>query len=414
VLRNIGSIVLRHSRALRPARAAKLHVAAMAAAPSERRAFAALVEDFERENPGIEVELLQLRGDGHRASARDWLRQGAFDVVSGFGGAELQALATEGLVAPLDGLWAENGLADQFSDPAQATVTVDRRPYGVPFSIAPWQFYYRRSLFRRLGLTPPGNWAEFRRAISVLQGARLTPIALGARDLWPIGAWSDYLNLRLHGAEFHNRLLIGAVAPDDPRIPEIFEFWSELRPAFSADAAALRLDQAAAEVAGGNAGMVLLGGFAAPLFWEEMRDDLATFPFPRMRATVARAEDAPTDILLLSARAANRDAALRFLAYAARPGVQRAFNDPLGRLSPNRTAGHLAHPLVRAQADLLASADDVVQFFNLDMLPHAAPQGLAVLRRFLADGDVRAAVAGLNAAVRLPAVAAAAAAAAAE
>lgn len=44
-----------------------------------------------------------------------------------------------------------------------------------------------------------------------LKNAGITPITIGAANKWTSAAWFDYLNLRINGLDYHQRLLQGEI-----------------------------------------------------------------------------------------------------------------------------------------------------------------------------------------------------------
>ncbi|MCQ4384250.1 extracellular solute-binding protein, partial [Clostridioides difficile] len=64
----------------------------------------------------------------------------------------------------------------------------------------------------------PADWAQFLDACRKLKAAGIAPIAVAARDAWTLAAWFDYLDLRINGYAFHQKLMAGDVAYTDPRV----------------------------------------------------------------------------------------------------------------------------------------------------------------------------------------------------
>ncbi|HYE01245.1 MAG TPA: extracellular solute-binding protein [Alphaproteobacteria bacterium] len=397
MIRSLGGTLSRLGRGLRRRGGDRLDIAAMVTVPSERAAFEGLVAAFERAHPAVEVHLLLLHEDLYKASVGDWLRRGDFDILTGLAGSALTERAQAGLLAPLDGLWQERGLDAAFG-PAAEAVRWRGRPWALPLSLTGWQFYYRRSVFAGLGLSPPQDWDGLLAVLERLGGAGLTPLALGLRERWPVGAWFDSLDLRVNGLA-HHRALAGGGAPfDGPRVRTVLEHWNALRGTWGPDPLRLRLDQSVAELCSGGAGLAFLGSFAATMVWPELRGDIGCFPFPAIDPAAGRAEPAVCDVLVQPAAAAHPQAARRFLAFAARPEVQARYGAAQRKLCPHRAAPPPDDPLLQAQAAALAAAEGLTPTIDLALPPAVGAGVVEALLGFVSGGDIDVTTAALQAA----------------
>lgn len=95
-------------------------------------------------------------------------------------------------------------LTDKLSDTVKTTMkaaleanTVHGKIYGVPQSVLPGGLWYSKDLFAKAGITKtPETWNEFKDVIAKLKAAKITPIALGAKDAWPAAHWWYWFALR--------------------------------------------------------------------------------------------------------------------------------------------------------------------------------------------------------------------------
>ncbi len=68
-------------------------------------------------------------------------------------------------------------------------------------------FWYNKSLFKKLDLSPPDNWEQFEHVCEKLKHTGITPVYLGNKDLWPAGNVMGHLVSRIVGeTEYHNAL----------------------------------------------------------------------------------------------------------------------------------------------------------------------------------------------------------------
>ena len=124
-------------------------------------------------------------------------------------------------------VWTDNGL-DQSLKSAAASMTIDGKKWGVPYTYYQWGIYFRQDIFDKLGIAVPTNWEELIAASAKLKENGVTPFAIGSKALWPTGGWFDYMNLRVNGYEFHMDLTSGKVPYTDPRVKAVFDKWAEL------------------------------------------------------------------------------------------------------------------------------------------------------------------------------------------
>jgi multiple sugar transport system substrate-binding protein len=345
------------------------------------------VRVMERYRPdGLPVRSVELEQARYKAQFEDQLRERpAPDVMFWFGGERLREAVRQGLLAPLDALAERDGWSRRFTRAALDAVRVDGSLYALPLSTYAWGLYYRRSLWRRLQLQPPATWDEWLQQNDALRAARVAPLTVGAEDSWTLGAWFDYLNLRLHGKDFHQGLLAGRHSWQDRRIRAVLEHWQELwlRGDFQSGCERLGWRQVLPYVSRGASGMVLMGGFVALQFPAGVRADLGFVPFPRLRPRAPLVENAPLDVLVQPSHARHPRAAQAFLRHMAQPSVQAALNHGMGLLTPQHGLDPGDDPLQRDAAALLSQASASMQYFDRDSATAFSGPALSLLRDFV-------------------------------
>ena len=119
------------------------------------------------------------------------------DIFSGWGGAALGNYVDSGLVKDLTDAMATDGWKDSFLAGPLALYTLGDRIYGVPIRAGAWGLWYDSSLFTEAGISGcPATWSDLLADVDALKSAGITPIALGAKDLWPTGGWWQYMAIR--------------------------------------------------------------------------------------------------------------------------------------------------------------------------------------------------------------------------
>ncbi|NKI44196.1 extracellular solute-binding protein [Streptomyces physcomitrii] len=131
-------------------------------ATNEQPAYEALVKDFEKANPGIKVDYVNVPFDK---------AQNKFDTAAGSKGAPdvlraevgwTPAFAKKSYLLPLDGTEALSEKS-AFRQNLVKQAQFDGKTYGVPLVTDTLAFVYNKALFEKAGITePPATWAELR------------------------------------------------------------------------------------------------------------------------------------------------------------------------------------------------------------------------------------------------------------
>ena len=172
--------------------------------PAPRAAWEALVSDFRRDNPDIDVQFNNFDHESYKKAIRNWLTGAPPDVVFWFAGNRMRNFVKRGLLAEVSTVFTETARHELHAS-AIDLVSVDGKQYGVPYAFYQVGFYYRSDLLARARVAePPHDWESLLNTCRRLKSAGLDAFALGSKDLWPTAAWFDYLDLRLNGREFHS------------------------------------------------------------------------------------------------------------------------------------------------------------------------------------------------------------------
>lgn len=392
-LRHTAAWLLLAAAALRTAAASagELVINTDASDPAPRAAWVAIVEGFQRANPDVKVKVNTFDHEGFKTSIRNFLTANPPDIVTWYAGQRMAPLVNAGLLEDVSDVWKAGGLHETMKSTV-ASMTLDGKQWGLPYTYYPWGIYYRKDVFARHGVTPPRTWAELLQACARLKAAGVTPLAIGTKAMWPAAGWFDYLNLRSNGLAFHQQLSAGQVPFSDARVRAVFDRWDELvKPGyFLANHAAMDWQDTVPAFVKGEAAMMLMGHFALDLMKKGGLGDaqLGWLPFPKI-AEVPAAEEAPTDTVHIPAKARNKADARRFLAYLARPEVQAKANELLGQLPVHRDATRPNDPTLRQGAERLNAAAGLSQFFDRDAPPELAKAGLEGFQRYMIKPDSR-------------------------
>ncbi|WP_083417117.1 ABC transporter substrate-binding protein [Pseudovibrio denitrificans] len=358
--------------------------------PAPKKAFEDIVAGFSKENPEVNVIVNTMHKEGYKTSIRNFLTADAPDLATWYAGNRMAPFVNAGLFEDVTDVWEENGLNEQLKS-AAASMTIDGKKWGVPYTYYQWGIYYRKDIFEEQGIAVPTNWDELVAASAKLKEAGITPFTIGTKALWPTGGWFDYMNLRVNGYEFHMDLTSGKVAYTDDRVKAVFDKWSELvKPGYyNTNHPALDWQDAVPNLVQGKAAMYLMGNFAVDVFKNGglKEEQIGFMQFPEITPGIPMAEDAPTDTIHIPAKAKNKEDAKKFLAYMARADVQTATNITLGQLPVNSGAERPEERILQQGFDMLSNAYALAQFYDRDAPAEMAKAGMEGFQEFMVKPD---------------------------
>lgn len=358
--------------------------------PVPKKAMEELIADFQTANPDIKVKWNNFDHEGYKSAIRNFLTADAPDVVAWYAGNRMEPFVKAGLFEDVSDVWKDNGLDEQLKS-ASASMTIDGKKWGVPYTYYQWGIYYRKDIFAEQGITPPKTWAELLAACEKLKAAGVTPFTIGSKALWPTAGWFDYLDLRVNGYEFHMELTSGKIPYTDPRVKAVFEKWAELvKPGyFIANHAAIDWQDAVPQLVQGKAAMYLMGNFAVATMKNGglKEEQIGFMPFPQITPDLPVSEEAPTDTFHIPKGAKNKEDAKKFLAYLASPAVQTKMNETLGQLPVNNKATRPSDVFLQAGFDMLSNAHALAQFYDRDAPAEMAKAGMEGFQEFMVKPD---------------------------
>lgn len=367
--------------------AAELRINTDTSDPAPKQAFEELIKGFEAKYPDITVKWNIMDHEGYKTSIRNFLTADAPDLANWYAGNRMRPFVDAGLFEPVDDVWEEHGLKDSLAS-SVSSMTLDGKLWGVPYTYYQWGVYYRKDIFKKLGIDVPKDWDAFVSAVKTLKANDITPITIGTKFLWPAGGFFDYLNLRTNGYDFHMKLTGGEIPWTDERVKKTFMYWKELldADAFIENHATYSWQEALAPMVQGKAAMYVMGNFAvAPLREAGLTDEqLGFFQFPVINPDVALAEDAPTDTIHIPANAKNKEDAKKFLAYIAQADVQTKINQTLGQLPINKGSSVADDAFIQQGFEMLSNnTGGIAQFFDRDAPAEMAKAGMQGFQEFM-------------------------------
>lgn len=356
--------------------------------PIPLAAMEALIADFEAANPDIDVQLNNFDHEGYKTAIRNFLTADAPDLANWYAGNRMAPFVEAGQFMDVTDVWEANGLNDALAS-AKASMTIDGKQWGVPYTYYQWGIYYNRDAYKAAGVEVPDggvNWETFLANCEKFKAAGIDCLTTGSKALWPVAGIFDYLSLRTNGYEWHMDLTAGKIAWTDESVKKVFAEFAKLQPYVTANHAAIDWQDAAALLVQGKAANYVMGNFAVGTFKEGgmTNDNLGFMIFPEITPGLPRAEEAPTDTIHIPAGAQNVDDAKKFLAFVASADAQTKLNAALGQLPTNKNSTVAADdPFISAGFESLSSAYALAQFFDRDAPAEMAKAGMEGFQEFL-------------------------------
>ena len=348
-------------------------------------AMEALIADFETANPDIDVVLQNFDHEGYKTAIRNFLTTDSPDLANWYAGNRMAPFVKAGQFQDVSDVWEANGLSDSLAS-AKASMTIDGKQWGVPYTYYQWGIYFNKDAYKAAGVEVPTTWADFVSNCEKFKAAGIDCVTTGTSALWPGAGIFDYINMRTNGYEFHMDLTAGKIAWTDDRVKATFAEWAKIQPFITANHAAIDWQDAAALMVQGKAANYVMGNFAVATFKEGgmTNDNLGFMVFPEITPGIPRAEEAPTDTIHITAGATNVADAKTFLAYVASADAQTKLNSAIGQLPTNKNATvDAADPFISAGFASLSSAYALAQFFDRDAPAEMAKAGMEGFQEFM-------------------------------
>lgn len=306
----------------------------------EAEVVAGFLPEFERQHPGIHVELQTIPWTAaHEKLLTAFAAEDLPDICQ-LGNTWIPEFATLGVLTPLQPYIARSRVvdpADYFSGIWQTNV-VDGQVLGVPWYVDTRLVFYRKDLLRQAGFdAPPQTWAEWEHAMRAIKG-----------NVGP-----DRYAVMLPLNEFEQQLSL-ALQSDDPLLRDGDRYGNFESPgfrralAFYARLFAEGLAPPMSETQISNVWEEFFNGFYAfymsgPWNIREFRkrvppalkDQWGTMPLPGPDGPGAGIAGGTS--LVLFRDSTRKDAAWQLVEYLSRPDVQERFHAELGDLPPRRS-----------------------------------------------------------------------------
>lgn len=156
------------------------------------------VEQFMKDNPGVEVEALQIPNDTYKTKLSVSMGGGnPPDVFHSWGGGWLKQFVNGNQVLEL----TDKIDTDAFLPAGIGPATFDGSVYGAPLAMSLVPMYYNKEIFAQYDLQPPQTYDELLNIIDVLKENDIIPISMANKAKWPAAFYLMYFAERFSGPE---------------------------------------------------------------------------------------------------------------------------------------------------------------------------------------------------------------------
>ena len=299
-----------------------------------------LVADFERENPGIDVDVQHIPWTAaHEKLLTAFAADGLPDVCQ-LGNTWIPEFAALGTLEPLQRYVDASPVVDQgdYFPGIWDTSVVDGQLLGVPWYVDTRLLFYRKDLLRQAGFgEPPATWAEWERAMAAIK-----------RNVGP-----DRYAILMPVNEFEQQLSLALQMPDpllrdhdnrgnfrSPGFRRALAFYANM---FEQDWAPkmseTQISNVWDEFFNGFYAFYLSGPWNIREFRkrmpEHLREEWGTMPLPGPDGPGAGIAGGTSLVLFRSSE--RKQAAWKLIEFLSRPEIQQRFHALIGDLPPRRS-----------------------------------------------------------------------------
>lgn len=349
------------------------------------------VRDFEELHPKIKVRLIRLKSNNYPDLLDEIMAMSdEVDVINWFASNRLNTLVKKGLVVNIDDYWQENHLDFQFNQASKEQVLFNNNVYGIPLTSYIWGFYYKKSLFKRIGVSKPKTWPEFINLLDTLEQNQISPIALGTKYPWQIAGWFDYLMLRLHGSEKYKQLVNGELPFNSKEVLLVFNYWKNLlnKKYIFAQHRFFDGDELMPLIYREVVGINLIGSFSLSSLPVKNQEDIGFFPFPTIYDDTENSVLAPMSVIALTKNGAKKAHLTKFLQFFNTNETQVFINKGLSTFSPKQSARIDGRPIIKQTAEIFEAANYHSQYFDLEFEFEMAEFAKKAFSEFINHQDV--------------------------
>ncbi|KRE75805.1 ABC transporter substrate-binding protein [Paenibacillus sp. Soil750] len=286
---------------------------------------AKIVEQFEKQNPNIKVEVQPVKYDDYYTLLKTKMASG--DIVDVFtlnAGSNTKLLHDGGYLEDLTG----KDFMSNFDPSVLKAQATDGKNYIMPVNATPIAVFYNKKIFSDLGLQVPRTYDAMIAAAKKIKEAGKTPFALGWKDNWTLGMWlsrdlPSNTTLVEKQADFFTKIEKGtAKFADNPASKTVIAHAQDLFDLGNKDQLGVDYNGVVDLFSKGDVGMMYMGTWPLADIQKKnpelYKTGMGYFPYPFSNdESLNKLEFNPDASLAVNSKSANKEAALKFLAFMA-------------------------------------------------------------------------------------------------
>ncbi len=251
-------------------------------------AFANAVSTFNANHQDIQIDISYIPDASYKTQLEVAIGAGDTpDIFQTWGGGTLQSQVEAGVVREIGSLSGD--AADKFRPITLGPSTFDGKYYAVPVDLVFAFVWYNKDMFDQHGVEVPTTWSEFLASCETFKKVGIVPVAVGNKERWPGGFFTDYLVNRIGGQEAYLRATYDQANGGSFTDPTFVEAWGKIREAveagcFEEGVNASNSSDAGILLATNKAAMQLQGNWML-FYYRDLNEEFANnslglFPFP--------------------------------------------------------------------------------------------------------------------------------------
>lgn len=290
-----------------------------------------LNEQFEKENPGIKVEMSVESADqaDYYAVLKTKLQGNAdtIDVYAVHPGMRLNSMVESGYAVDLSGSAAA---ANYYADFLE-TCRVDDGIYGLPQAYNAYVIFYNKDTFDKYGLSAPTSWEEMKHVCEVLHENGEETISSGFSENWVFDLQIDGLCSSYYDGDPYvfQKLESGELQWNDPGIVAAYTDLQKMGEDgfFIGGANGTAYEASIALFAQGKAAMLNTGSWSVGGVLEANENfNMGFFILPNSQNAYYLIQDVG-QALVLNAKSTRQDAAMKYIEFLSSPEAAKIYAD---------------------------------------------------------------------------------------
>lgn len=324
----------------------------------EAEVVGALIPQFEREHPGLRVDMQQIPWTAAHEKLLTAYAADALPDICQLGNTWVPEFAELNALQPLQPFVEASEIVDRedYFDGIWDTNVVDGHVYGVPWYVDTRLLFYRKDLLAAAGYAqPPQTWAEWNAAMMAIKRQR-------GKDqyaiLLPLNEFEQLLSLALQQDD--PLLIDGRSNLDSAGFRRALGFYAGMfEQGFAPPMSETQISNVWDEFFNGMFVFYVSGPWNIREFRKRAPDDLkdawATAPLPGPDGPGAGIAGGTS--LVLFRRSPRKSDAWKLVEFLSRPDIQQKFHAEIGDLPPRRSTWE--HPALRADVYAAAFRDQL-------------------------------------------------------